>query len=280
MKKNMLCKALALGIVFLFFGACSVSAININSYNKCNTLNIETEIIFNELRSKLDTITTKQETISLFKELIMKLNDYELLPKGMSVKRAQRLVTWCYLKSELNLPFQNNNEKNTGNSNCFVVGITNNTFFRPYPTIYDIPIINYLYFNTSFGNFFNFLVWFYVIRAFQPFKIGPFAYFGDRYKLVENGNIIFDDIDISSGWVWTQGTNGVKKWNGTFYGGLYMKYRKSGEDDDNYAEAWQPVGIRGFVGINLLNDVLSSGIPNIYIGFAKEVNLTYSPPWT
>lgn len=273
MKENMLWKAIALGIVFLFVGASTVSALNANS------LDIEADKIVNDLRLKLDTLTTKEETIALFKEIIVKLNDYELLPKQMSVKQAQRLLNWCNLRSELNLPFQNKNAKNTGNSNCLVVGMTNNTFFRPYPTIYDIPIIHHLFFNTSFGNIFNFLIWFYAFRAFQPLKFGPFAYFGERYKLVENGNITYEHFGASSGWVWTKGTNGVKKWNGTFYGGLYTKYLKSGEDENNYAEVWQPVGIRGFVGINLFNDLPGGEIPNIYIGFAKEVNLTYSPPW-
>jgi hypothetical protein len=160
------------------------------------------------------------------------------------------------------------------------MGITNNTFFRPYPTIYDIPIIHYLFFNTSFGNFFNFLIWFYAIRAFQPFKLGSYAYIGERYRLVENGNITYDHERASSGWVWTQGTNGVKKWNGTFYGSIYTKYLKSDGDEKNYGEAWQAVGIRGFVGINIFNAVAFGNEKSlVYIGLAKEVNLTYSPPW-
>ena len=280
MKKEWLVKTLALGIVVLFIGAGVVSAFNVNLDNQNNSLNIETEKIFNELKSKLDTITTKQEAITFFKEIIVKLNDYGLLPKGMTVKRAQKLITWCYLKFELIQPLQNNNENNSGNTNCFVIGITNHTFFRPYPTIYDIPIIHYLTFNTSFGTIFNFLFGFYTIRAFQPFKLGSYAYFGDRYKRVENGNITYENMYASSGWVWTQGAYGVKKWNETFYGGIYTKYLKSDEDEDNYAEAWQPVGIRGFVGINLFNGFLSSENPTFYIGFAREVNFTYSPPWT
>ena len=281
MKKEWLVKALVLVIVVLFIGASTVYAFNINLNNKYKTLNIEAEKIFNDLKSKLDTVTTKQETITFFKEIIVKLNDYGLLPKEMTVKQAQRLITWCYLKFELIQTFQNNNENNSGNTNCFVVGITNNTFFRPFPTIYDIPIVYYFMFNTSIGSYFNFLAWFYAIRSSLPFKIGPYAYFGDRYKSVENGNITYEDIDASSGWVWTNGLDGVKKWNGTFYGGLYTKYLKSDEDDNNYAEAWQPVGIRGFVGINLFNFIsVGNDISTFYIGFAREVNFTYSPPWT
>ncbi len=280
MKKEWLVKAFALGVVVLFIGAGVVSAFNVNLDNKYKPLNIDVEKIFNEFKSKLDTVSTKQDTIALFKEIIVKLNDYKLLPKGMTVKRAQRLLTWCFLKSELIQTLQNTNENNSGNTNCFVVGMTNNTFFRPYPTIYDIPIIYYLYFNTSFGDFFNFLALFYLIRSIQPFKLGSYAYFGDRYKSVEDGNVTYEDMDASSGWVWTQGANNIKKWNGTFYGGLYTKYlKKYYDDDNNYAEAWNPLGIRGFVGITLFNSDRND-ISNFYIGFAREVNFTYSPPWT
>jgi hypothetical protein len=237
--------------------------------------------ILKNLQLNLDRVTTKHEALVLIKDTLVELHDHGLLPKGMTVRQAQRVVTRCFLLSELVQPFQTNNGNTTGNTNCLVIGITNQTFFRPFPTIYDIPIIHYLMFNTSFGVYFNFLVWFYAIRCFQPIEFGSFAYFGDRYKNVKNGNITYESIDASSGWVWTIGSNGYKKWNGTFYGGLFTKYQKSDDDNDSYAEAWNPVGIRGFVGINLFNfHSLIDGPPSFYIGFAREVNFTYSPPWT
>ena len=242
----------------------------------------ETEKIFNELQVKLDTVTTKQEALVLVNEAIVELHEHGLLPKGMTVKRAQRLVTGCFLKAELLQPSQKSEGNDTGNTNCLVVGIATETYFRPYPSlIMDIPIIDYLVFNSNFSKYFNFLAWFYVIRVFSPVKFGPYAYVGNRYKGVEDGNIT-DEISTSSGFVWTIGANGIKKWNGSFYGGLYTKYMKTVYENNTY-ELWDPVGIRGFVGINFFNFIsfLSSNeLPSFYIGFAREVNFTYSPPWT
>jgi len=243
----------------------------------------EVEKIFNELKGKLDTVTTKQEALVFVKEVIVELNEYGLLPKGMSVRQAQRLVTKCLLSSELAQPFQSNNQNYTGNTNCLVIGFANETFFRPYPTIYDIPIIYYLMFNTSFGEYFNFLIWFYAIRSSQPFKLGPYAWVGARYKTVENGNVTHDSIHSSSGWAWSLGLNGVQKWNGTFYGGLNTRYQKTIIDNESYFEDWYPVGIIGFVGINFLSVRTfwdANKRPTFYIGFAREINFTYSPPWT
>ncbi|MBN1860499.1 MAG: hypothetical protein JW840_03460 [Candidatus Thermoplasmatota archaeon] len=251
---------------------------------KENTQYVKTEKIFNDLQGKLDKVTTKQEALTLIKEVIAELNNCGLLPKGITVQRAQRLVTGCFLKSELRQPFQRTNENISGNINCLVIGISNETYFRPYPAlVMDIPFLHNLAFNHSGPSLTTILALPYLFRELQPLKFGPYVYVGDRFKVVEYGNTTYERVDASSGWVWTIGSNGFKKWNGTFYGGLYTKYQKSVKNNYSYAEAWNPVGIRGFVGINFLSFISSFGgykLPSFYIGFAKEVNFTYSPPWT
>ena len=277
-------KWFAIAAILLFIGVTLIPIITADSRSTSSEKQyVELEKIFNDLKVKFDKVTTKQEALVLVNNATVKLNEHGLLPKGMTVKRAQRLVTGYFSKSELLQPFQRNNENNTGNTNCLVIGFANETFFRPFPTIYDIPIVYYLMFNTSFGDYLNFLIWFYAIRTFQPVKLGPFAYVGARFKVVEYGNTTYERIDASSGLVLTIGSNGFKKWNGTFYGGLYTKYDKFVNNNYSYAEAWDPVGIRGFVGINFFNFISSFGgntLPSFYIGFAREVNFTYNPPWT
>ena len=244
----------------------------------------ETEKIFNDLKVKLDTVTTKQEALILINEAIVELNEHGLLPKGMTVKRAQRLITGFFLMNGLEQPFQSNSENNSGNINCLVIGITNHLIFRPYPAlVVDIPFLYNLAFNHSGPSITTILALPYLFRELQPLKVGPYAYVGGRFKVVDHGNTTHERIDTSSGWVWTIGSNGFKKWNGAFYGGLYTKYDKFVYNNYSYAEAWDPVGIRGFVGINFFNFISSFGgykLPSFYIGFAREVNFTYSPPWS
>ena len=244
----------------------------------------EAEKIFNDLQLKLDKVTTKQETLDLFKEVIVELNEHGLLPKGMTIKRAQRLIINGFLRSEPEQSFQSNYENNSGNINCLVIGIANETYFRPYPAlVQDIPFLYNLAFNHSGFSITTILALPYLFRVLQPLKFGPYAYVGARFKVVEHGNTTHERIDASSGWVWTIGSNGYKKWNGTFYGGLYTKYDKFVNNNYSYAEAWDPVGIRGFVGINFFNFISSFGgnkLPSFYIGFAREINFTYNPPWT
>jgi hypothetical protein len=263
------------------------SVVGYNSVKNTQEENIQYDHIrkiSNDLKIKLDKVITKQEALVLVDKAIVELNEHGLLPKGMSEKQAHRLVTRCFSKSDSLQFIQSKNDNETGNTNCLVIGFANETFFRPFPTIYDIPIVRYLVFNTSFfDDFFNFILWFYAIRSVQPVKLGPYAWVGSRYKLVENGNVTYENIDASSGWVWTLGTNGVRKWNGTFYGGINTRYQKSVINNNSYAEAWDPVGIRGFFGINLFSSItffMGNYVPTFYIGFAREINFTYSPPWT
>jgi len=46
-----------------------------------------------EFRAKLNQTTTREEAVPIFKDAVVELDKYGLLPKGMSVERAQRLVS-------------------------------------------------------------------------------------------------------------------------------------------------------------------------------------------
>jgi hypothetical protein len=241
----------------------------------------EAEKIFNELQVKLDKVTTKQEALVLIKDVLVELHNHGLLPKAMSVRQAQRLITLLFLKNILVQSSQKSNGNDTGNSNCLVIGFAANTFFRPYPVILmDIPLIEYLVFNGTLSPYLDWLFSFYILRILSPLKLGPYAYVGERYKNFINGYLT-DDISPATGLVWTLGMNGIKKWNGSFYGSLSTKYEKIVDGNNSY-ESWKPVGIRGFGGISFSNFIsfAADRIPLFFIGFAREVNFTYNPPWT
>jgi hypothetical protein len=46
-----------------------------------------------EFRARLNQTSTREEAVSIFKEAVVELDKYGLLPKGMSIEKAQRLVT-------------------------------------------------------------------------------------------------------------------------------------------------------------------------------------------
>jgi hypothetical protein len=68
--------------------------------------NLEQYLI--EIKERLNQSTTKEEAALLFKDAAVELNAYGLLPKGMSVTQAQRLLTGYHYPSISSLMIQNN----------------------------------------------------------------------------------------------------------------------------------------------------------------------------
>jgi hypothetical protein len=112
-------KWLAVGIILLFVGVATAPSINFTVVKASNDndlvevttgacgikgfgdtrvkltrqqyQNLEQYLV--EFRARLNQTTTREEAVPLFKEAVVELNKYGLLPKGMSEKTAQQLVT-------------------------------------------------------------------------------------------------------------------------------------------------------------------------------------------
>jgi len=110
---------LAVGIILLFVGVTITPTINFNTVKasqdddlvevttqacgiqgfgnttvkltKQQYQNLERYLV--GFRARLNQTTTRAEAVPIFKESVVELNKYGLLPKGMSVERAQKLVT-------------------------------------------------------------------------------------------------------------------------------------------------------------------------------------------
>jgi hypothetical protein len=123
MEKNpFMRKWLVVEIILLFIGVAIAPSINFNIVKACNdndlvevttqacgingfentTLKLtreqyqDLELYLIDFRARLNQTTTQEEVVPIFKEAVTELDKYGLLPNGMSVKRAQRLVTSGY----------------------------------------------------------------------------------------------------------------------------------------------------------------------------------------
>ena len=112
-------KILVIGVIFLFLGVAVAPSINFNvvkasddndfvevttqacgikgygnttvKLTKEQYQNLEQYLV--GFRARLNQTTTREEAVPIFKEAVVELNTYGLLPKGMSVEKARRLVT-------------------------------------------------------------------------------------------------------------------------------------------------------------------------------------------
>ena len=268
MKNNCYKKGLVIGIIVLFIAIAVAPCINANVSkasveNKLVKLSIELcgiggsqekivqltkkdtielETIFDDMKIKLNNVNTNQETIEIFNEVVESLNKLGLLPKEISVKEAQLLI------SNQNSMYNNINRENE-NFDCFIVGKTSwTTFIKPG---WGIPLSNLLpiLFNGSIA--FGEECW--------DWNGGS----GDYYR------------KPASGWVWTNGSNGEITWNGdSLWGNLGTHYYTT-----NFGEIWYEYlfykGVTGFTGIRIKRR-LAGHI--YYFGIASHVAIVTEFP--
>jgi hypothetical protein len=187
-----------------------------------------------DFRARLNQTSTREEAVPIFKEAVVELDKYGLLPKGMSVEKAQKIFETLFNRHHKTLA---DNE----NLLCLIAGRTNKTYIvgALVKVLWNI----YLWFPWPFS------MVFYIIAVsladvvqYKPFFLGS-------------------DISMKNagGWIWTLGLLGVKTWSGTLTGIVTSAY-------------WNPyIAAFGFTGIKILMN--SDSFENFYLGYAIHVKI-------
>jgi hypothetical protein len=186
-----------------------------------------------DFRARLNQTTTREEAVPIFKDAIVELNKYGLLPKEMNIERAQRLVTGfnavSKLTSILKKTIRSNYEPTDEIENrlCLMAGKTTNTQFEgPMTIFFDMFFILSLFFygGPASGPFsallFIISLYFFGIStlfsSYNPFAVFYRVNFGGWTRIPDYP----PDRYFSSGWFFTLGVNGAKTWQGEMQGAL------------------------------------------------------------
>ena len=254
-----------------------------------------------DFRARLNQTTTREEAVPIFKEAVVELNKYGLLPKGMSVEQAQRLVIGVYQNQRLHKFFekQNNENQYTVDSNflCLIAGNTSYSHFESLSVVLSALIVDII----GIGSIYNFLEHLIESWGFEKllilldifyslcyipmilldyYCIFIYTFVGDylQYSKVN----LFTRINLggwyipqdapkvyypSIGWVHTFGLLGKKSWEGELRGilplmGTYWTF--------GYDSYYCP-GVVGFTGIKLYADPVTQ----FYLGFALWTDIDY-----
>ncbi|MBN2065447.1 MAG: hypothetical protein JW771_01385, partial [Candidatus Thermoplasmatota archaeon] len=162
-------KILAVAIILLFIGVAVTPSINFNVVKAASendlievtseacgikgygntTVKLTREQYQNleqyltEFSARLNQTKTREEAVPIFKEAVVELNKYGLLPKGMSIKQAQTLIMGRYQHSNVTRVFGNEFLKktldNSSNQCCVLFGYSNCT------QIWSAAMFAYLY---------------------------------------------------------------------------------------------------------------------------------------
>jgi len=299
MKQRMLSKGLAVAVILIFVGVGIQPAIA-----TVETENIDTEyydvniefcglgknitvqltkqqldelyLLFETIREQLNNTESIRETIKIYNEAIVELDNLGLLG-GCSVKQVQELVTEGYQNPIVKSVIDEMNNKNSisldDNENlfCLLVGKTDG------PTCFQKPISTFFLYLAIFlyklnlerlGSWF---ILFWMLSSIFVYetpiafllKIGLGIYsYGGPYRTP------------AKGWIITLGVNGKKSWNDSFYGQLSRFLGIPLPGIPNGGESYP--AILGYTGIKLLS---KDKIDNYYLGSAFWVKIGTEPPW-
>jgi hypothetical protein len=306
-------KILVIGIIFLFIGVAVAPSINftvvkasvddvvevttqacgIKGYGN-TTVKLtreqyrDLEQYLVEFRARLNQTSTREEAIPIFKDAVVELDKYGLLPKGMSVNRAFNLLT--KINDQRLKVLDSLNLDPDANYFCLVSGVTSNTWsFGPF-ALFAGPILShcmslseqlrdlfdYFYYqnhmvlagltslltisllpiflwSTTRGIYSNFL----------PFGLLSVLTFGGYFDIPAD----IDYLEPSSGWVYSIGINGVKKYQGSHLWGTVTDF----ENIPFLVFSERDPGAIGFTGLKL--SLISSDL-TFFLGFALKMKLS------
>lgn len=285
---NLIRKEIAVGIILLFIGIAVTPSINFNvvkassedefvevTSQACgikgfgdNTVKLrkqqyrDLEQYLADFRERLNKTTTREEAVPIFNEAVVELNKYGLLPKGMSIEQAQKLVTGGYQNSRLMNLIEKRFSKNLAvfnNSNfiCLIAGQTDlNTYFQnPIGTLlWYLSIIPFL-----FGILIELLTILGSINQFFPISLHQRIGLGGYDPEVGGHSPTY-------GWLYTQGLLGIKKWNGNLFGALHQPVL-IGVFGDYYP------AVCGFMGLRIFN---FDSLTYLFYGTAIKVKISFS----
>jgi len=218
------------------------------------------EQYLSEFQEKINKSSTWEETAVLFRQAIVMLHDYGLVPTNMGIDDAQRWVTGGYqVPRQMRLsPSMIKNKQMFNNSNflCLLTGMTTQTFVIGIPEL-GVAALMYLllipYFLEQISSDESHRMETILVKLRNlTTSIQRLS----SKRIIQAGNIVFGTSKDkylppefrylpAYGWIDTQGLSGKKSWNGTFFGGIRTL---SGFEFRFYSYY---IGATGFVGITL-----------------------------
>jgi len=205
----------------------------------------EVKSYINEIKSKLEKVETREEVTKIFEDSIIKLNNFNLLSKNLSIEKCHKLIFGEDSKKAKKSLIDNIFDGHTTDSNenyfCLTAGETTNTVsYGPiwrnsirlwnglgtlFISLYDwLDTRGYYYLANMVDKLFGIpllLSLFLIILSgpipnFNPIPIGGTICLGKLQTSIFGASNYYP----AEGWVYTIGLNGIKEWNGSFYGQL------------------------------------------------------------
>ena len=219
------------------------------------------ELLIESFKENLDNAESRKETIEIYKDMVVSLDELGILPEDLSCEEAQQLVTGenrfykpgkMKLNKYIDLVYDRFKNKNPGlfentNTFCLIAGSTTSTLPQsPLMTLYKL-----------IGESFDILARLSFFAFLNPFPIGYTIGIGHYCNFGHTTH-------PGEGWIFTLGALGIRFWNGEMFGDISLPPIIEPITGSEYYP-----GITGFTGIkiSLLFEL------SLYLGFALLVKI-------
>jgi len=327
MKNNIVKKGLTFGIIVLFIGIAIAPSVTSIGFSKTTTSNNndlveitlelykpngiedhkmfitqeqdeQLDLLIESFKANLDNAETKEETIEIYNDMVVSLDELGILPDSTSYKEVQELVIGensisnpekLMVSKYFNIDYEKLKNKNLGldeNENifCLIAGRTTRTDSFGLGTFLLATIVLSLWirvyiFLELIEQFFGcennledlyrnygmlrtiFWISLIIPTLINPLRIGGFMTFGKR--TYDPSPYDEEHYYPAEGWLYTFGLNGKKTWADTFYGQIFGV--PTGPFTTQY------LGANGFTGVKIIG-------MNFYLGSAFWVKIGPSHP--
>jgi hypothetical protein len=241
----------------------------------------EVQTIFDNLKNRLSTAESTEETQNIFNDTIIELDRYNLLPEGMSIEQAQRLVNHATNHHQMITPLQKlfavPAVGTIQNSFCSIAGNTSNTHFAKLAkrtALLLYYIVDYYAGNTPLVTAATALYVVFneiakinqMILRQNGYHFGVCLYFGNYHY-----SPYPDWLSPAQGWLSTNGASGKQNITGSFWG---QKMTGGWQPLDDWYMNYTWRGCLGFSGLIIYASTDSA----YYLGSALSVNVGPNRP--
>jgi len=236
------------------------------------------QMVFENLKDRLSNAETTEETQRIYEETIIELDQNNLLPEGMSVEQAQRIINRAtQLQKRIINPVTQTAEGTIQNTFCHVAGNTSNTHVAKLAKRIALRLYYIIDFNTGNAPLNKMATALFVVFN-EIAKINQLLLRQDGYHLgvcFYFGNYHYapypDWLSPAQGWISTNGLNGKQNITGSFWGQT-MTGGWQPQVDWYMNYSWR--GCLGFTGFIFYTDTDTA----YYIGSALAVNVGPNRP--
>jgi len=285
MQKSIIKRGLVVGIIVLFIGiaiAPSVTSIEFSKTKTSNNIDLveitlqlcksdgvedhkmfitqeqedRLELLIESFKADLDNAETREETIEIYKDMVVSLDELGILPENTNCKEVQDLISGeigYNIPEELKLKNIIFNQDDGENKNCQISGETDDTIITPF--VCSIFLYSLLLRAILLDRYveIQILIWFAISKAINFFplnlNLGGLITFGLKEYECESSMYFYN---AAKGWVNTIGSNGIKKWDGYIYGNI--------TEIPTGPIIYYLLGAIGFTGLKINNFFLGSAL--------------------